>query len=33
MQTASLKLCLTEDFHQAARAFAEKRKAGPFKGR
>ncbi len=33
MQTAPLKLYLTEDFHEAARAFAEKRKAGPFKGR
>jgi enoyl-CoA hydratase/carnithine racemase len=33
MQTAPLKLYLTEDFHEAARAFAEKRKPGPFKGR
>jgi enoyl-CoA hydratase/carnithine racemase len=33
MQTAPLKLYLTEDFHEAARAFAEKRPAGPFKGR
>jgi enoyl-CoA hydratase/carnithine racemase len=33
MQTAPLKLYLTDDFHEAARAFAEKRKPGPFKGR
>jgi enoyl-CoA hydratase/carnithine racemase len=33
MQTAPLKLYLTEDFHEAARAFAEKRRPGPFKGR
>ena len=33
MQTAPLKLYLTEDFQEAARAFAEKRPAGPFKGR
>ncbi len=33
MQTAPLKLYLTEDFHEAARAFAEKRKPGPFRGR
>ena len=33
MQTAPLKLYLTEDFHEAARAFAEKRQPGPFKGR
>ena len=33
MQTAPLKLYLSEDFHEAARAFAEKRKPGPFKGR
>jgi enoyl-CoA hydratase/carnithine racemase len=33
MQTASLKLYLTEDFQEAARAFAEKRQPGPFKGR
>ena len=33
MQTAPLKLYLTEDFQEAARAFAEKRKPGPFKGR
>ena len=33
MQTAPLKLYLTEDFQKAARAFAEKRKPGPFKGR
>src|SRR6266851_10204 len=29
MQTAPLKLYLTEDFQEAARAFAEKRKPGP----
>jgi enoyl-CoA hydratase/carnithine racemase len=33
MQSAPLKLYLTEDFHEAARAFAEKRQPGPFKGR
>lgn len=33
MQTAPLKLYLTEDFHEAARAFAEKRRPGPYKGR
>src|SRR5712691_11179351 len=33
MQTAPLKLYLSEDFHEAARAFAEKRKPAPFKGR
>jgi enoyl-CoA hydratase/carnithine racemase len=33
MQTASLKRYLTEDFQEAARAFAEKRQPGPFKGR
>jgi enoyl-CoA hydratase/carnithine racemase len=33
MQTAPLKLYLSEDFHEAARAFVEKRKPGPFKGR
>jgi enoyl-CoA hydratase/carnithine racemase len=33
MQTAPLKLYLTEDFHEAARAFAEKRSPGPFEGR
>jgi enoyl-CoA hydratase/carnithine racemase len=33
MQTAPLKLYLTEDFCEAARAFVEKRKPGPFKGR
>lgn len=33
MQTAPLKLYLTEDFREAARAFAEKRPAGPFHGR
>jgi enoyl-CoA hydratase/carnithine racemase len=31
--TAGEKLYLTEDFQEAARAFAEKRKPGPFKGR
>jgi enoyl-CoA hydratase/carnithine racemase len=33
MQTAPLKLYLTEDFAEAARAFAEKRPPQPFKGR
>jgi hypothetical protein len=33
MQTAPLKLYLSEDFQEAARAFAEKRTPGPFKGR
>lgn len=33
MQSAPLKLYLSEDFQEAARAFAEKRKPGPFKGR
>ncbi len=33
MQTAPLKLYLSEDFHEAALAFAEKRRPGPFKGR
>src|SRR6201981_1878628 len=33
MQTAPLKLYLTEDSHEAARAFAEKRQPGSFKGR
>ena len=33
MQTAPLKLYLSEDFQDAARAFAEKRQPGPFKGR
>ena len=33
MQTAPLKLYLTEDFQEAATAFKEKRPAGPFKGR
>jgi enoyl-CoA hydratase/carnithine racemase len=33
MQTAPLKLYLSEDFREAARAFAEKRRPGPFKGR
>jgi hypothetical protein len=28
-----LKLYLSEDFQEAARAFAEKRTPGPFKGR
>ncbi len=31
LQTTPLKLHLTEDFKESARAFAEKRKAGPFK--
>lgn len=33
MQNAPLKLYLTEDFAEAARAFAEKRPPGTFKGR
>lgn len=33
MQTAPLKLYLSEDFQEAAKAFAEKRPAKPFKGR
>ncbi len=33
MQPAPLKLYLREDFREAARAFAEKRRPGPFKGR
>lgn len=33
MQTAPLKLYLTEDFQEAARAFTEKREPGPFQGR
>jgi len=33
LQTTPLKLHLTEDFKESAKAFAEKRKAGPFKGR
>jgi enoyl-CoA hydratase/carnithine racemase len=33
MQTAPLKLYLTEDFNEAARAFAEKRPPAPFQGR
>ncbi len=33
MQTAPLKLYLTEDFQEAARAFTEKRPPGRFKGR
>lgn len=32
LQTIPLKLHLTEDFRESARAFAEKRRAGPFKG-
>jgi enoyl-CoA hydratase/carnithine racemase len=32
LQTTPLKLHLTEDFRESAQAFAEKRKAGPFKG-
>ena len=31
--TAPERLYLTEDFHEAARAFAEKRKPAKFKGR
>lgn len=33
LQTTPLQLHLTEDFKESARAFAEKRKPGPFKGR
>ena len=33
LQTVPLKLHQTEDFKESARAFAEKRKPGPFKGR
>jgi enoyl-CoA hydratase/carnithine racemase len=33
LQTVPLQLHLTEDFKESARAFAEKRKPGPFKGR
>lgn len=33
MMNAPLKLYLSEDFQEAARAFAEKRRPGPFKGR
>lgn len=33
MQTAGLRLHLTEDFREAASAFVEKREPGPFKGR
>lgn len=33
MQTQPLQLYLSEDFHEAASAFAEKREAAPFKGR
>lgn len=32
LQTTPLKLHLTQDFKESARAFAEKRPAGPFKG-
>jgi enoyl-CoA hydratase/carnithine racemase len=32
LQTTPLKLHLTQDFKESARAFAEKRKPGPFKG-
>jgi len=32
-QTAPERLYLTEDFHEAARAFTEKRKPAKFKGR
>ena len=32
-QQAPMRLYLTEDFHEAALAFKEKRKPGPFKGR
>lgn len=32
LQTNPLKLHLTEDFKESARAFAEKRKPGPFRG-
>ena len=33
MQTQPLKLYLSEDFNEAARAFVEKRKPGPFRAR
>jgi enoyl-CoA hydratase/carnithine racemase len=33
MQMQPIKLYLTEDFHEAARSFAEKRPPGPFYGR
>ncbi len=33
LQVNLAKLHLTEDFRESARAFAEKRPAGPFKGR
>lgn len=33
LQTIPLKLHMTDDFKESARAFAEKRKPGPFKGR
>ena len=33
MQQAPLKLYLSEDFREAASAFAEKRQPRPFKGR
>ena len=32
-QINALKLFLTEDFHEAAKAFTEKRKPNKFKGR
>jgi enoyl-CoA hydratase/carnithine racemase len=32
-QQAPMRLYLTEDFHEAALAFKEKRKPNPFKGR
>ena len=32
-QLNALKLFLTEDFHEAAKAFTEKRKPNEFKGR
>lgn len=33
MQTQALKLYLSEDFHEAAKAFSEKRPPRAFKGR
>ena len=33
LHSNGLKLHLSEDFHEAALAFKEKRKPGPFKGR
>jgi enoyl-CoA hydratase/carnithine racemase len=33
LQVSLAKLHLSEDFGESARAFAEKRSAGPFKGR